>query len=371
MKIAQIVCVFPPYKGGIGNIAYQHAHILKKNNIDITTFTPNYNQENSKESQGKKVIKIKTFFKYGKGAILFLLIKKIKLYDTIYFHYPFFGTDIIIWLIKILYPKKKLIIHYHMDVEQYSLVTKILSLPSNIIKKSLFKKTEKIICASLDYVENCNISKYYKKNKNKFIEIPFGVDINNFYPDKNKKLTGQKNILFVGGLDKAHYFKGVHILLQAVSKINPQLNWSLNIVGKGELKNNYKNQAKILGIEEKINFLDNVDNKELKKIYRESHIFVLPSINKGEAFGIVLLEAMSSGLAVIASNLPGVRKVFENNISGLLFKIGDVENLKEKLEKLLINKEELNKISINARKLVEEKYNWRKINKKLVSQFNL
>ena len=360
LKIAHIICAFPPYKGGIGQSAYEFNKVLSKHGHRIKTFSPYYPQEKSNDGNN---IRLKPWLRYGKGAFTPQLFFRLKKFDLIFFHYPFFGTTEIIWLYKLIFRQKKLIIHYHMDVINFNLITKILSLPAKLIRYSLFKKANIITCASLDYIKHSDIAKIYKKYPKKFKEIPFGVDTNKFTPAP-KKNSQIKNILFVGGLDKAHYFKGLDILFKALSNLK-NINWQLSIVGDGDLKPQYEKQTKELDITNKVNFWGKDSNEKLPEIYRQADLFVLPSINKNEAFGLVLLEAMASGVPVIASALPGVRTVFQDNIQGLLAKPGDSDDLKNKIEKILNNDEKRKQMGLKARKLVLEKYSWEEVGKKL------
>lgn len=359
MKIAQVVCTFPPYLGGIGNSAFNFAKFFSDKNIEIITFTPKYEK---KINSSEKIIRLSPWIKYGNGALIPQILWKLKKYDAIYLHYPFFGGAEIVWLYKIFNKKKKLIVHYHMDVKGLNFFAKFLSLPSKLILKSLLKQTDYITCASFDYIEKSQISETYLKHKKKFKEIPFGVDINRFFPAKDKK-NNKTELLFVGGLDRAHYFKGVDILLKAASKISHN-NWRLQIVGNGNLLPQYKNLAEKLKIKERVNFLENIGDEKLPEIYAGADIFILPSINQNEAFGIVLLEAMASGLALIASDLAGVRKVFENQKQGLLVEPKNVEDLKKKIEYLSKNKSEADLMGKRGRKLAEEKYSWSRIKEK-------
>jgi len=366
MKIAQIVCAFHPYKGGIGNIANKYSEILRQAGHNITTFTPDY----KKIGNEKNITRLNPWLKYGNGAFLPQLFFILKKYDLIYLHYPFFGSAEIIWLIKLFNKNVKLIIHYHMDVKMSSFISTFLGLPSRLIRNSLFKKADFITCASLDYVKYSQIVNLYKKYKNKFIEIPFGVDINKFKPSPVNKTKTTFQILFVGGLDKAHYFKGINILLEVIAKIeikNLTQNWELNIVGDGDLKSQYQNQAKKLNISNRINFLGKISDEKKIKIYQQADLFILPSINKNEAFGLVLLEAMASGIPVIASNLPGVRTVFQDEIQGYLVEPNNIINLKEKIEKILNDSELRNKMSQAARQLAKEKYNLENVKNKLTN----
>jgi glycosyltransferase involved in cell wall biosynthesis len=349
MKIAQIVCAYPPYAGGIGNSAYNLAKIFQENH-EVETFHP----DNSRP-----------LLRYGHGAFIPQLLWKLKKFDLIYLHYPFFGTAEIIWLYKILHPKTKLIIHYHMDVIGLTPLAKLLSWPANLIRSSLLKKANLIISASLDYIKNSQIKNFYFKHETKFCEIPFGINCDKFKPTEDKINSNIKKILFVGGLDQAHYFKGVDILLNAVASL-PEKNWELTIVGEGNLKNNYQKMAVDLKIEKQVKFLGKINSPDLPKIYQSADIFVLPSINSNEAFGIVLIEALACGVPVIASNLPGVRAVFNDKQEGLIIEPKNMADLKNKLELLLNNDELRENMSKVARKLALEKYDEVKIKEKII-----
>ena len=211
----------------------------------------------------------------------------------------------------------------------------------NILILPFLARTAKIItCASLDYVKHSDLRKYYQTKPDKFRQILFGVNLEQFvtYHDNLNKQRKNKVILFVGGLDKAHYFKGLEILLKALAQIikKSELNSTiLKIVGRGDLLDYYKNYAIKLGAEKNIKFYENVDNSKLVDFYNYSDCLVLPSINKSEAFGLVLLEAMACSTPLVASNLPGVRSVYKNGREGLLAKPGDANDLANKITAIL------------------------------------
>lgn len=366
MKIAHIICAFPPYKGGMGNSVFQFAKILAELNHKITVFTPNYSGLLPEEEfkNGFKIIRLKPWLKYGNGAFLPQLLWKLKNFDIVHLHYPFFGGAEPVWLAKIFYGAEfKLVVHYHMDAVIRSLPQKIFSWPSRLIRDSLFKKAEAVTCASLDYIKHSEVNCLYEKYKNKFYETAFGVDIDKFKP-ANKFEGEEKIILFVGGLDKAHYFKGVEILIKAFSRLADG-NCRLLIIGRGELREKYEKQAEELGIK-KIKFVsDALSDSDLIKYYQKADVFVMPSINKGEAFGMVLLEAMACAVPVIASNLPGVRNVFQNGVQGLLTEPGDADDLKNKIELMLSDNEKRREMGRAGRKLAIEKYGWKKTGERM------
>lgn len=363
MKIALITCVFPPYNGGMANVAFNFSRLSAANGNEVTVYTPDYNKK-YESFKGFEVFYLKPFLKYGNAALLLQLIFKLRKYDIVYLQYPFFGGAEVVWFLKLMRAKFKLFIHYHMDTDDLGLFAKIFSLPSVLILKSLFKQADAVTCATFDYIKNSRIKDIYFKSKDKFYEIPFGVDLDEFKPREKEWNKNEKVILFVGGLDKAHYFKGIPVLLNAAKKIKNK-NFKLKIVGDGELRSEYIKISKELLIDDKVEFLNNISNSELPEIYRSADLFVLPSINNHEAFGIVLLEAMASGVPVLASNLPGVRSVFLDGVHGMLVEPNNVNDLSQKIELLISDEEKLKLMGENAYVLVREKYDWNVIGRKL------
>ncbi len=389
MKIAQIVCVFPPYPGGIGQSAYRLGEILSREH-QVKTFTLNSQEELKSKSSimGQEVVFLNPVLRFGHGALPILLPFRLLKFDAIYLHYPFFGADALILLYKLIKPKQKLIIHYHMETPGLPGFKKFLSLPSRLIRKKLLSKADRIIVSSRDYAENGNLAKVAKKQSAKIKDIPFGIETDIFKPkikDQNGVLAEKANsivhfvtrhfikkdgysLLFVGGLDEAHYFKGLSVLLKAMS--NSDVSLQLNIIGDGELRAQYARQALRLGLNKKVKFLGRVSEEELILQYQSADLLVLPSINSHEAFGLVLIEAMSCGLPVIASDLPGVRSVFEDKKQGLLCRPGDVQDLRQKISTLVKDEKLRQEMSVAARSLVEKKYAWEKVADKILDEFS-
>ena len=134
--------------------------------------------------------------------------------------------------------------------------------------------------------------------------------------------------------------------------------WELTVVGDGDLRLKYIQLARKFKIDSNVKFLGNVEREKLPSIYRQSDLFILPSINKNEAFGLVLLEAMASGIPVIASNLPGVNSVFNNQVEGYLTAVGDVKDIRNKINYFMDHPEAIIKMGQRARELVLEKYDY-------------
>jgi glycosyltransferase involved in cell wall biosynthesis len=361
MKIAHLICVFKPYKGGMGNAAAQFAGVLARKGHEITVLTPDYGQADffsGEADDGFTVRRLKPLFSIGNAACLPQLAWQLRDFDVIHFHYPFYGATLPVLLASLFKRRSsKLIVHYHMDSMAEGFRGMIFALNRRFVWPLLFKRAHLITAASLDYVQHSQIADSYRRHPEKFFQVPFGVDADAFACTPLPR-TWPKQILFVGGLDQAHYFKGIAVLLEAFGKVRSerQLDVVLTIVGSGGLKDQYAAQAEQLGVAERVHFAGKVSDQELARHYREASVLVLPSINQGEAFGLVLLEAMASGRPVVASNLPGVRGVFTSPSEGLVAEPGDAADLAAKLATILSDDALAESMGQAARKKVESTY---------------
>ena len=131
-----------------------------------------------------------------------------------------------------------------------------------------------------------------------------------------KRIAGPR-LLFVGRLV---YYKGLHVLLEAAG------HWpgTLMIAGEGPLEGELRARADALGFGDRVTFLGRISDEELPAYYQASDAFVLPSIARTEAFGVVQVEAMAAGLPVVSTSLPtGVPWVNQHGDSGLVVPPGD------------------------------------------------
>lgn len=391
MKIAHIVCVFPPdYSGGIGNVSYHEAKESAKIGHEVTVFTPNYKRKSqknfncldsfpldgSKNDNQKFVIKkITPILKYGNAAFIPQIFWQLKDFDVIHLHYPFFGAVEIVWFLKIIKRKKiKLIVQYHMDALADGLLGIIFKFNNKFILQRIIKSADKVIISTMDYAQNSAIKNLLKKYPEKFIEIPLGIDLERFKSDlpiqdlrAKYQIKNEKVLLFVGGLDQAHYFKGLNYLIEAL-KLVENKNWKLIVVGDGELKQRYILQAKKLNLQNNIIFVGRASDEDLPRFYNLADLFIFPSTGRSEAFGLVLLEAMACATPCLASNLPGVRTLIDDNNDGFLVEPKNANRLAEKINYFLDNSELIKQFGILAREKVLQKYNWKEINDQYLEQ---
>jgi len=368
MKVIHISPVFRPYRAGMVNVVWNQVLELANLGHEVTVLTPRYDKEQLELDiiEGVEIRRIQPLLYYGNGGFaprifehLVALCQQVPS-PIIHLHTPFGGGQEIVWFVKKIGRMlgAKLVIQYHHD-PQFNWFAGLLSFPYKLTFGSLFDMADKVIASSTDYARNSVIAKYVDRKC--FQEIPLGVDISRFEvkhsTNKSKKGDPLK-LVFLGALDHAHHFKGVDILLQALSRLDFD-RFHLTIIGKGELEDYYKKLSLKLGLGDRVEFAGFLSDVGFPIQLRLADVFVFPSTGKAEAFGLVAVEAMASGLPVIASDLPGVRTLFLDD--SLLVPPGDIECLAQKIKFVGENRELLGRIGKQNRKIVEERYDWKKV----------
>ncbi|HED14113.1 MAG TPA: glycosyltransferase family 4 protein [Gammaproteobacteria bacterium] len=204
-----------------------------------------------------------------------------------------------------------------------------------------------------------------KINKSPVI-VPMGVDSRLFHPgigcEPTEAVAGTpQTILFVGRLV---HKKGTGCLLKAFAGLpaSQRSKSRLVIVGDGLLKSTLQAQAKALGINQQVRFLGNLPNRDLPALYCAADLFVAPSIRDAqgdtEGLGVILLEAMACGTAIIASAIGGITEVIRDLENGLLVPPGKAPALTAAMERLLADPKLCRTLARNGLQLIEKHYQW-------------
>jgi glycosyltransferase involved in cell wall biosynthesis len=187
--------------------------------------------------------------------------------------------------------------------------------------------------ANLDYFERLLGSSSLEK-----VELlTHGIDGSRFAPGLTDEKIEPPAILAVGRLSPA---KGFATLLEACRLLADRgSDFRCRIAGTGKLAGDLEAQRQRLGLAERVELLGHVEHPELPKLYRESTIFVMPSIigPGGSRDGLpnVLLEAMATELACVGSAIASITEVIEENVTGLLVPPGDAHALAHAIGRLL------------------------------------
>lgn len=226
---------------------------------------------------------------------------------------------------------------------------------SNKLKASLLKyilSSADVICSTSHDMAK-EIRKYYDK---KNIEItPFGVDINNF----NIKAEILSNDYITIGVCK-HLRKvyGINFLIEAYALLINEVNKDIRllIVGDGEERKSLENLTRKLNIQDSVEFVGSIENRDVPLYMNKMDIVCLPSLS--ESFGVSAVEAEACGRPVVCSDVGGLKEVVLDNETGYIFKSKDIVDLKNKLKLLINNESKMRNFSSNARKFVLDNYSW-------------
>jgi len=236
------------------------------------------------------------------------------------------------------------------------------------LDKFVLNKFNKIIAVSSKIKKDVLISGIHPS---KVSVIDNGVNIQKFNnPNDISYLKKEFNIpedyRIIGTISRLTNEKGHHYFLEVAEEILhkfPKLKFI--IVGDGPLKNSLREESKNLNIEKNAIFLGY--RKDIPEILELIDIFVLPSLNEG--MPMVLLEAMASKKAIIASNIGAISKLVINKHTGILVKPGDVFSLTKAVEFLLINKEKAKIMSECAFKKVANEFSIQKTRKEYLKVY--
>jgi len=354
MKIAYITAFYYPTIGGVEQVVKELAERYVQQGHEVHVFTSDWDKKNRikiKEEtiNGVKIHRYKYIFRVANFASVFpSLLWDLYKYDFDIIHTHVSGHAHTFFASLIAKIKKTPLIHTtHCPwTDSFrSLAGRILVWISyKTINKLSFKFSDKIIAITpweIPFIEK------YGGKKEKIIVIPNGVNEIFFKKIKNndfKKNLGIKCpiVLFFG---RFNITKGPDKFVLAAKEIlKERKNITFLMVGPDEgmlnkvkeLSNNDKNIIILGPIREK---------EKIAKIYQSADVFVLPSYREG--LPLTLIEALASGLPIVASPVNGVPYEMKEPENGFFVNYGDIQNLKEKILTLIDNKYLAEKISKN------------------------
>ncbi len=306
MRILIVSDVYYPHPGGISEHIYHMSCELIKKGHSVTIMAPHMTGDEDTNKfppvvRVGRAVSILANRSFSRIAVARDIKKQVmnviqRGFDIIHIH----GFAPVLPLLALKYSTAKNVVTVHAAYSG--------SLAYGVLKGYLMKYFNKLDAkiAVLKIAEN-SISMFFP---GRYIIIPNGVDIDRFNPEIEplSELKGRFNILFVGRFEPR---KGLKYLLSAFPIIKKEVpDARLIIVGSGriDIPKRYSND---------IILRKSVSPPHIPKFYASSDVFCSPATGN-ESFGIVLLEAMASGVPVVASSIPGYRCVIKNNELGIL-----------------------------------------------------
>lgn len=160
------------------------------------------------------------------------------------------------------------------------------------------------------------------------VPISCGLQASNYTPDLTPR--DAHRLVFVGRLTTE---KQIDVVLRAMATLDPALDVTFDIVGKGDQRRNLEQLVAQLGLTERVRFHGHTTDEELRAFLTNASVFVIASI--AELQSIATMEAMASGLPIVAANAVALPHLVHDGENGYLFEPGNVEDLAAKLTAVL------------------------------------
>jgi len=211
--------------------------------------------------------------------------------------------------------------------------------------------------------------KYTKKT----IEVtPFGIDLSVFKPGLKYPLLKEDYDVVIGSIKGLEWYYGIEYLIEAFELVItrlPQIKMKLVIVGGGALEQSLKEMIKGRNLDDKVLLTGKVEYTEIQKYHNLLDIFVAVSVYQ-ESFGVAVIEASACCKPVIISRVGGMIEVVEENVTGFIVPPRNIDELADKIIKLVLDPELRIKMGRAGREKIEKDFNLKDSLIKMMSIYN-
>ena len=323
LKILQICKYGLSEKGGIEQVTSDYHKIFSDNYHKCISLAFLKRKGNYKQIKGEKGFNSSFSFLGQPISLKYFsyLFRKSGHFDILYLHYP---NPIALILTAILKRKKqRLIVHWHSDI----IKPFPISLISEIVEKICLPYVDKIVCTSDLYSSS---SKSLRNVSKKISIIPIGTEKTSYETKTKLSTRGNLNLIFIGRLVE---YKGLNFLIETLEKLDFV---NLKIIGDGPLRNQLEAKIKFYQLSDRIEIKEGVEDDLKLELLHQADFLILPSISRSEAFGVVLLESISTATPILTSNVFGSGMNFINDQQvdekcGYTFNSENQESLEELL----------------------------------------
>jgi len=347
-KVLQVGKFYPPHMGGIET----HLEALcgeLRTRFDVEVVAAKHRPDQaSGERLGIKVTRLDTPFSITSAPVnpgLPAVIRRTAP-DLLHIHLPHPGG--VLGLLASGY-RGPLVVTYHSDVVRQRIMGGIF----RPFLDRVMGRASAIIATSRGYMDS---SPVLQAHAARCRIVPYGIAVERFDASGDPRVNdirrtcGPRLVLAVGRLV---YYKGFDVLLDAMRSVDARL----LLIGDGPLRPSLEAQARASGVHHKITFLGELQNDEAAPYFAAADMFVLPSVARSEAFGIVQLEAMANGTPVINTSLAsGVPGVSLHDVSGLTVPPHDAPALAVAMNRLFDEPSLRARFSAAARQRVRDEF---------------
>ncbi len=315
IKILQVGKYFHPERGGIESVSKSLIDNLDqtKFKMDLLCFNTNSTTIIDKYKHAT-IIRCGILFSFFSAPFSIGFFKRFfqlhHEYDIIHIHTP---NPIALIALYFIHPSAKIIIHWHSDILNKGILYKFI----RPFETAALQKASSIIGTSQTYIDE---SEPLRKYSNKTHFIPLGTTIINRQNQAEgvaalrQQYAGKKIVFSLG---RFVGYKGFNYLIAAAAMMQDDI--VIIIGGDGPLFQEYELLIQQNKVADKVILTGNISDNHLQNYFEAADIFCLPSCEKSEAFGVVIIEALSFGKPVVATTIEGsgVSWVNQHGVTGL------------------------------------------------------
>lgn len=312
MRILIVISEAPPVQSGIARVADKLSRGLATRGHQVDTLSL---QDVPRMERGE--IRLSSM-----PLKLPQLKERFSQYDIIHLHGPvptFSDVFLLSGLRGLGVNRPKLVYTHHAPIDLHNPLLYPFIWGYNILQEQWAGLADHVVVTTPSYAQR--LSRYVPQDK--LSVIPWGVDYARFAAPVKK--DGPFTVLYLGQIRP---YKGLPVLLDAAAGLDNARIW---VIGKGHYAEACRRQADGLNLAN-ITFWGALPDEEMTRMVKQSHVIVLPSVTRSEAFGIALLEGMAAGCVPVASHLPGVADLVGNE--GFTFPAGNSRSLRDILVRL-------------------------------------
>lgn len=361
LKVLMVTDAYYPYPSGVSEYVHHLSDTIRRfgHKVDIVATSFGRSQDTTYEAiRVGRVLYVRLNESFATVPIGFDVPAKMKYliqdfeYDVIHLNGPIFPN---LSYFALKYSNARTISTFHTSSEKV-----------NGFGRDFFIKIFGSVNAKIDV--RIAVSKQAKRTNEMYIPgeyhvVPLGIDIERFTPHGNKCADMRENsILFVGRLDPR---KGLIRLLRAFALVRREMPEAcLFVVGSGAARKKYMKIVDEYDLSDAVIFAGPVPASRLPEYFRSAAVYTSPATG-GESFGLVLLEAMASGVPVVASRIAGYDEVIEDGRNGLMVDTDDPAAYAGCLLKVLGNVQLRRRLAARGLNDVMTKYRWEIIGRRI------
>lgn len=360
---------YPPDRGGIESVTATVAGGAAEagHSVTVVCFTPS-KADGPAMVQGIRVLRASQAALVASQPLswkyLWLALREGRRADLVHIHAPNMLAALAALLVG---ARPKVLVHWHSDVINKGLLGMLLG----PLERAMLRRADRVICSAQMYADGSDPLRPFIA---KVDAVPIGISdvaahqhAPSAVPNQiAAHVAGRRLILAVGRLVP---YKGFSVLIDAAAHLPHDV--AVVIVGSGPMQERLQDQIARFGLQTRVLLTGGLPVAVLDALYRQAVLFCLPSVERSEAFGVVLLEAMAYGVPIVATSIKGsgVPWVNQHQVTGLNVAVGDPQQLAAACLTILDTPDLRERLSKGARQRYLEQFTESRSNARMLQEY--